>query len=263
MPATRSLPGLVAAVAVLVSCGSSATSPGTNTSTPAAATTTTTLATTTTSVAVTTTAVAVTTTTVEATTTTGVVVEPQQPAIWPAAGVVIDSPEQVAAEFVTEVLGVEPVLGDFKQGDSRSGEIEVFSPGEGAAAIAVSRGVLLLRQLGAGNGWFIIGVANEHATITSPGSMAVVAAGPLTVEGVARGQEANVVVTAFEAGNAKAVLDSKFTMAGALETSLPYTVTLDLSRATPGEVVALLVRGGAGLETDPGEFGAIPIVIAG
>ncbi|MGZ6992957.1 MAG: Gmad2 immunoglobulin-like domain-containing protein [Ilumatobacteraceae bacterium] len=198
-----------------------------------------------------------------ATTATSGVVETQPPAIWPAAGVTIDSPDQVAAEFVTEVLGVEPVLGDFKQGDSRSGEIEVFSPGEGAAATAASRGILLLRQLGDGTGWFIIGAVNEHASITSPASGAVVAAGPLTVEGVARGQEANVVVTAFVAGDAKSVLDSKITMGGAMETALPYSVALDLSKATPGEVVALLVRGGAGLETDPGEFSAIPVVIVG
>jgi hypothetical protein len=40
-------------------------------------------------------------------------------------------------------------------------------------------------------------------------------------------------------------------------------VTLDLSDAEPGDVVVLLVRGGSGLESDPGDFGAIPIVIAG
>ena len=39
-------------------------------------------------------------------------------------------------------------------------------------------------------------------------------------------------------------------------------MSLDLSGASPGEVVTLLVRGGVGLETDPGDFGAIPVVIA-
>jgi len=39
-------------------------------------------------------------------------------------------------------------------------------------------------------------------------------------------------------------------------------VTIDLSGAAPGDVITLLVRGDTGLETDPGEFGAIAVVIA-
>jgi hypothetical protein len=186
----------------------------------------------------------------------------EQPAIWPAADVVFDTPEQAAADFVTHVLGVEPVLGTFQQGDSRSGEIEVFSPGEGAGA-RVPRGLLLLRQLGPDNGWFVIGAANDFASIASPESMAVIPAGPLTVAGAARGFEANVVVTAILAGDAKTVLDSEITMGGAKDTAAPYSAVVDLSAAAPGDVVALIVRGGAGLETDPGDFGAIPVVIAG
>ena len=50
---------------------------------------------------------------------------------------------------------------------------------------------------------------------------------------------------------------------GAQETPLPFTTSLDLSAAAPGDVVTILVQGGTGLETDPGDFGAIPVVIAG
>jgi hypothetical protein len=42
----------------------------------------------------------------------------------------------------------------------------------------------------------------------------------------------------------------------------PFSVTLDLSDAPSGATVVLLVRGGTGLETDPGEFAAIPLRIA-
>jgi hypothetical protein len=70
-----------------------------------------------------------------------------------------------------------------------------------------------------------------------------------------------VVVSAFVAGDAAAELDEEITTGGALETPEPFTVTLDLTGADPGDVVALLVRGGTGLETDPGDFGAIPVVI--
>jgi hypothetical protein len=85
----------------------------------------------------------------------------------------------------------------------------------------------------------------------------------LSVRGRARGFEANVVVSAFVPGDAGVQLDQVVTTGGALETPEPFTVTLDVSGASPGDVVAVLVRGGTGLETDPGEFGALPVVIAG
>ena len=138
----------------------------------------------------------------------------------------------------------------------------MFSPGEGDAGRAVVRGLLLLRQLGPEAGWFVLAAVNDNASIAVPESGEQVAAGPVMVEGVARGFEANVVVTALVAGTAGQELDQQITMGGASETPEPFSVTLDLSRASPGDTVMILVRGGAGLETDPGDFGAIPVVVA-
>lgn len=202
-----------------------------------------------------------TTTSTTAATTTSAPAGLEQPAIWPAADVVFGTPEEAAADFVTEVLGVPPELSEFQQGDSRSGEIEVFSPGEGDSGTSVVRGLLLLRQLGPDDGWFVLAAVNENASITVPESMAEVDAGEVVVEGRARGFEANVVVSAFVAGDSGTELDQEITQGGALETPEPFSVTLDLSEASPGDTVVLLVRGGTGLETDPGEFGAIPVVI--
>jgi hypothetical protein len=207
-----------------------------------------------------TTTVPATTTTAAATTTTAPGLE--QPAIWPAADVVFATPEEAAEDFVTEVLEVPPAIGEFQQGDARSGEIEVYSPGEGGAATQVVRSVLLLRQLGPDDGWFVIGAVNDNASITTPESLAEVEAGVIEVSGVARGFEANVVVTAYLAGEPEP-LDQEVTMGGSMETPEPFSVELDLSDTAPGDVVMLLVRGGVGLETDPGDFGAIPVVITG
>jgi hypothetical protein len=204
-----------------------------------------------------------TSTTVETTTSTTAPAGLEQPAIWPAADVVFTTPEEAAEDFVREVLGVPPVLGEFQQGDARSGELEVLSPGEGASPTSVVRSTLLLRQLGPDDGWFVVGAQNDNAVVTTPASPAEVPAGPVTVSGRARGFEANVVVSAFVAGDAGTDLDEEVTSGGALETPEPFTVTLDLTGAEPGDVVAVLVRGGTGLETDPGDFGAIPVVIAG
>jgi hypothetical protein len=201
-----------------------------------------------------------------ATTTTGVPTSSTtpaaaQPAIWPAADVVLTTPEEAASGFVREVLRVEPVLGEFQQGDARSGEISVLSPGEGGPQSP--RGLLFLRQLGPADGWFVIGAGSELASITVPATGDTVPRGPLTVEGIGTGFEATLVVRAFAAGDPAREFDQQVVMAGNLGTPLPYSTTLDLSGAAPGEVVALVVQGGVGLESDPGDFSAVPVVIRG
>lgn len=266
MHTVRTLPTVIAAAALLIACGSD--NAGSDaTSTTAEPSTTVTMATTTSAPATSTTNAVTTTTEVtttsEVTTTTAGEMKLEQPAIWPAADVVFDTPEEAAGDFVTHALGVDPVLGDFQQGDLRSGEIEVLSPGEGDSAVRVSRGLLLLRQLGPDNGWFVIAAVNDEASITSPESGALVPAESLTVKGVGHGFEATIVVSAFVAGDAQRELDLQVTQAGTMEAAGPYSVVVDLTGASPGEVITLLVQGGTGLETDPGEFGSIPVVIAG
>lgn len=252
----RLLPVLVSAALLAVSCGDDDTA-DTTTAPPAESTT---------SEPATTESATTEPATTEPATTVAPTTVPaglEQPAIWPAADVVFATPEEAAADFVAAVLGEGPTLGEFMAGDSRSGEIELLSPGEGDAPVTSPRGVLLMRQLGPDSGWFVLAVANDHAAIQVPESGATVPAGPLTVEGVARGFEANVQAIAFVAGHADDVLDQQFTMAGSLDVAEPFSVTLDLTGATPGDLVVILIRGGAGLETDPGEVGAIPVLIAG
>jgi hypothetical protein len=169
------------------------------------------------------------------------------------------SPVEAAREFVEQVLGVPAELGEFRQGDQRSGEIEVYVSTEGGAVSPVRwpRAVLFLRQLGPSDGWFVIGAANEHVTIEQPDVGATLTPGRVIVEGVGRGFEATLVITAFLQGRAEP-LDQQVTFAGSLDIAQPYRVELDLSDAPPGAVVAVLVRGGVGLETDPGEFTVVP-----
>jgi hypothetical protein len=183
-----------------------------------------------------------------------------QPAIWPTPDVVFTTPEAAAADFLAAVFGEGPVLGEFRAGDSRSGEMEVFASVDGVP-IGDARSVLFLRQLGPDDGWFVLSAASDVATITTPEVGATVPSGVLTVEGVGSGFEATIVVSAFGAGRAAAEFDREIAMAGNFGEALPYSVALDLSGATEGDVVALLIRGGTGLETDPGDFGAIPVVI--
>ncbi|MGB5758712.1 MAG: hypothetical protein WBM50_17495 [Acidimicrobiales bacterium] len=248
-------------VGLLSSCGGDdATDESTTTSTEATSTSggTTTTATTgsSTTASSTTSTTESSTTSSDSTTTTVPVLE--QPAIWPAPGVVFDDPETAAADFVSKVFGVPPNLGEFQQGDSRSGEIEVYSPEEGGSTSI--RSVLLLRQLGPNDGWFVLAAVSDINTITTPASGSQVAAGPVEVSGQGRGFEGLVVVEAFTAGETPR-LDQQQAQGGSTEATEPYTVTLDLSGVTTGDTVLLLVRGGVGLDTDPGEFSAIPVTV--
>lgn len=202
-----------------------------------------------------------TTTSASTTTTTSAPARLEQPAIWPAADVVFATPEAAAADFVQTVLGVPPNLGEFQAGDSRSGEMEVFSPDSGGSQ--VTRSLLLLRQLGPDDGWFVLAAVNDYETVTAAVSGSEVPAGPLTVAGAGRGFEATVVVRALLAGDATRQIDQVIAMAGSAEAAEPYSVNLNLSTAQPGETVMLLVRGDTGREEDPGDFSAIPVVISG
>lgn len=239
---TRTPVVLIASLALIGACGSDESSDGGTTVVSTTATT-----------------VSPDTTAPTTVTPTTVPAEMQLP-IWPAADVVFTTPEAAANDFLANVFGEGPVLGDFMAGDSRSGEFEVFATAEGTP-IGEARTVLFVRQVGPDNGWFVLAAGSDVATITTPAPMTTVPAAILTVEGLGTGFEATIVVSAFKAGQPDRELDREVAMAGNLGEALPYTVSLDLTAATPGDVVVLLIRGGTGLETDPGDFGAIPVVI--
>lgn len=188
-----------------------------------------------------------------------------QPAIWPAADVVFATPEEAAADFVAAVLISEgdPVLGEFQAGDARSGEIAVLFAGEsGDLDPPLESGILLLRQIGPTDGWYVIAATSDGVVIDAPSAGSEVAAGPVTVSGQGRGFEGTLVVSAFPPGSDADPLDLQIGAGGALGDLEPYSVDLDLSGAAPGDVVVILVRGDTGLGSDPSTFAAIPIVIA-
>ena len=191
--------------------------------------------------------------------------ELDQPAIWPAPGVVFTTPEEAAADFVSTVLISEgdPVLGEFRQGDSRSGEISVLFAGEtGDLDPAQEQGLLFLRQIGPTDGWVVIAAASAGVEIDTPSALDEVPAGTVTVSGEGRGFEGTLAVSAFPPGDDDAGFDLQIGAGGAFDDLEPYSVELDLSGAADGEVVVILVRGDTGLGNDPSSFAAIPIVIA-
>lgn len=185
----------------------------------------------------------------------------EQPALWPAPDGTFDDPVAAAQDFLDTVLEAGEA-GEFRQGDARSGEVDALFTGESGDR-SIVRSTLLLRQLGPDGAWFVIAAVSPHAAITVPEASAEVPAGPLSVEGKGRGFEGTLNVSARVSGAAGEPLDLQVAQGGARAKARPFTTTLDLSGAAPGDVVTVMVRGGTGLETDPGDFAAIPVVVGG
>jgi hypothetical protein len=86
-------------------------------------------------------------------------------AVWPdpSSSDGFDTPEAAASSFATDYVGmVDPDLGPFMQGDSRSGEIELRPQPAGPVT------VILLRQLGPDDAWWVIGSVSDQVTVDQP-----------------------------------------------------------------------------------------------
>ena len=151
---------------------------------------------------------------------------------------------------------LDPIVGEFRAGEARSGEV----PGLGPETIG-ERAVAFVRQLGSSDRWFVIGAASEGVRITTPETGATVSAGPLTVEGLGRGFESTINVLAVLSDPDATMLDEEIAVGGAFGDLEPFSATLDLSDAQPGDTVILVARGDAGLGNDPGEFTAIGVTV--
>jgi Immunoglobulin-like domain of bacterial spore germination len=129
-----------------------------------------------------------TTTTTAATTTT--VASAEASAVWPTpgSGITYSSPTVAAEGFAVDVLGMaRPVVGSFRPGDSRSGEVPIKSTSSGPET------TVLVRQL-SGSAWSVIGASTADIKISSPSALARVTS-PLHLSGSSTAFEAVVNVT--------------------------------------------------------------------
>lgn len=141
-----------------------------------------------------------TTSTVAAITTTTIgEIEPAS-AVFPDATTSrrFDDPAAATRAFATESLGFNaPILGEFRPGDSRSGEIEVRAF-EGGVPTTV-----LLRQL-EDDTWFILGAVAESIRLEAPEAGARLSS-PHALRGEAYAFEGNVVVHLYADGVAEPI----------------------------------------------------------
>ncbi|HTN99592.1 MAG TPA: Gmad2 immunoglobulin-like domain-containing protein, partial [Microthrixaceae bacterium] len=164
------------------------------------------------------------TTAVQSTTSTlpGSTDQPEQ-AIWPFASsqTRYSDPQKAANGFVTEYLGfVDPTVGEFQQGDSRSGEVPVTTRSGGPVT------TVLVRQLD-GDNWWVIGATTANLVIDAPESLATVSS-PVTVSGQSTAFEGNINLEIREDGRLQPLAEG-FTNGGSNGEMGPFSTSLNLT----------------------------------
>lgn len=142
-------------------------------------------------------------------------------ALWPfvADGLRYGDPVDAATGFAVDYVGFDsPVIGEFQQGDSRSGEVEV-RPQENGPVTTV-----FVRQLGSDDTWWVLGAATTEIVFTLPAVGSAID-NPLEIAGEALAFEGNVQVEVRVDGSVEPIGESFVTGGG--DVMRPFTGTIE------------------------------------
>ncbi len=118
-----------------------------------------------------------------------------------------DDPAALAYAFATDLLGfVDPLVGDFAQGDNRSGEVEL-------RAVPAGRVTTVLVRLLEDDTWFVIGAGADSIRLDTPAAGATIASSQ-PLEGAASAFEGTVDVRLFVDGVADPIATTFVTGSG-------------------------------------------------
>lgn len=148
-------------------------------------------------------------------------------AVWPPAGssTQYTSPEAAARAFATGYVGfVAPVVGPFRQGDSRSGEVDVRPSASGPVTI------VLVRQLSSDGSWSVIGATTANIRVDKPAALAELTS-PVTLEGTSTAFEGTVQTEIREDGTTQP-LGKGYVTGGSNGQMGPFSGTLAFSHPT-------------------------------
>lgn len=155
-------------------------------------------------------------------------------AVWPLGSTAVryGDPVSAARGFAVDYVGfVDPVVGAFRAGDSRSGEVPVQRNEHGPET------TVLVRQLGNDGTWWVLGAQTGNIQLTTPAASSSISS-PLTVRGTSTAFEATLDVEVREDGNAQP-LASTFLMGGANGQMGPFegVIAFSAPHASAGAVV--------------------------
>ena len=145
--------------------------------------------------------------------------------MWPTAASSIRyrTPEAVAMGFATDYLHmVNPVIGQFQQGDARSGEVPVQPSATGPVT------TVLVRELGSDNSWWVLGAGTAAISLTEPVWNASITS-PVTLKGTAMAYEGTVQTQVREDDNSKPLGEGYVT--GRSDAMGPFSGSLAFTKA--------------------------------
>lgn len=174
------------------------------------------------------------------TTSTTATSEPAEPlaqpasAVWPYAAddLRYDDPVEAAQGFAVDYLGfVDPVVGEYQSGDSRSGEVAIQPIDQGPTT------TVFVRQVTDDDSWWVIGAATSAIRLDAPETMATISS-PVSLSGQSTAFEATVSVEVRETGST-APLTQDFVMGGANGEMGPFAkdIAFDAPTASTGALV--------------------------
>lgn len=155
-------------------------------------------------------------------------------AVWPVASSTTrySDPVSAARGFATDSVGFnDPIVGEFKQGDARSGEVPVQATTTGPVT------TVLVRQLG--DSWWVLGSSTPNIQLTSPSALATISS-PVHLQGTSTAFEATVNAQVRQDGVTEP-LGTGTLMGGANGTMGPFDGTLEFSAPAPGSSGALVL----------------------
>ncbi len=155
-------------------------------------------------------------------------------AVWPFASgpTRYSDPVSAARGFATEYVGfADPVVGEFRQGDARSGEVPVQAKATGPIT------TVLVRELG--DSWWVLGASTPNIQLTSPAAMATISS-PVRLQGTSTAFEATVNTEVCADGSTQPI-GAGIVMGGANGEFGPFDGTLSFSppTATAGSLMLL------------------------
>jgi hypothetical protein len=154
-------------------------------------------------------------------------------AVWPtaASGVRYTDPRAAATGFAAFVGFDAPIVGEFLQGDARSGEVELRPTATGPVT------TVFVRQL-EDDHWWVLGSATGNIRLDSPGAGDSVAT-PVRLVGAANAFEGHVSVTIVEDDRARPIATGYVT--GAMGELGPFDTELGFLRPPGGRDGAILL----------------------
>jgi hypothetical protein len=155
-------------------------------------------------------------------------------AVWPfpSSSTRFSDPVEAARSFAVDYVGfVDPVVGPFQAGDSRSGEVVVEPAANGPET------TVLVRQLGSDDSWWVLGSSTPNLQLQAPEAYATISS-PVTLSGQSTAFEATVDYQIRSSGSTTPLTEGFFN-GGANGEMGPFSTSVSFgsTTATHGAII--------------------------